>query len=378
MYFRIKLSVIFLFVFLTLAMVVNSIADTRMRVTFINPGKSDEVFWAMVSAAMIASAEDLDVDLEVLYAERDRFRMKTLGNEVAARSNPPQYLIVVNEEQSAEEMVLAADRAGIKTFLLLNDFIGDQRKRMGEPRSLYDNWLGSITPDNGDAGLRMAQAIIQKAVQKHKADANGKFHLLAIGGDKVTPASIERNSGVYKALNQHPEVVLDRMVFANWNMKEAEKVTSRYLEWSQRNNIQPSAIWAANDPIAVGAVRALRSHNLEPGQDVFVSGLNWSKQGLAMVEAGEMVLTDGGHFLAGAWALVLLRDYHDGIDFASEGARVRFQMAAIDVNNIGEYKKHLGDETWSKIDFSRFSRARNPALKNYEFSLGPILRQFKE
>jgi len=173
----------------------------------------------MVSATMIAAAEDLDVNLDVLYAERDRFRMQALGKEVIARPTPPDYLVMVNEEQAAEEMVRLADQAGIKTFLMLNEFIGEQSKRMGAPRTRYPNWLGSIIPDNGNAGQRMAEAIFRDATRLLDPNADGKYHLLAIGGDKITPASIDRNEGLFRALKDHPNVRLDRMVFANWTSK---------------------------------------------------------------------------------------------------------------------------------------------------------------
>ena len=90
-------------------------------------------------------------------------------------------------------------------------------------------------------------------------------------------------------------------------------------------------LWAANDPMALGAITALREAGYKPGVDVVVGGLNWSQGGVERVLKGEMIVTHGGHFLGGAWAMVVLRDYHDGRDFAEEDVRLQFPMGAIDL-----------------------------------------------
>ena len=41
------------------------------------------------------------------------------------------------------------------------------------------------------------------------------------------------------------------------------------------------------------------------------------------MRTGELSALAGGHFMAGAWALVMLYDYAHGVDFASEGLELR-------------------------------------------------------
>jgi hypothetical protein len=91
------------------------------------------------------------------------------------------------------------------------------------------------------------------------------------------------------------------------------------------------ALWAANDPMALGAIAALKEAGYRPGVDVMVGGLNWSQAAVDRVLKHEMVVTYGGHFLLGAWAMVVLRDYKDGGDFAEEDVRLHFPMGAFDL-----------------------------------------------
>lgn len=340
-----------------------------LQVSFINPGKKGERFWDMVTATMQAAADDLKIELKVYYAQRNRMRMQAIGRQLLAEKQLPDYLVLVNEEQSAEEIVKMANKKQVKTLLLLNDFFGRQLERMGSPREKYSYWLGSITPDNYRAGFRMADRIIQRAKQRFGTPV----HFLAIAGDKVTPASILRTEGMLKRVQADPDVILDRLLYANWNARDAEVMTERYLQWAGRNKIQPHALWAANDPIAAGAIKALRRKGFKPGESVFLAGLNWSPEGLAMVQQGELVLTDGGHFLAGAWSMVLLKDHADGFDFAQQGGRVRFPMSVIDQSNIQRFMQIFSDQAWHKVDFNYFSQRHNPNRQQYPFELGHLI-----
>ena len=143
-------------------------AAETMRVTFINPGISDPNnptggFWLSVSAFMQAAAEDLNIDLEIIYAERNHILMKQQASEVARRAHPPDYLIVVNEKLAAGEMIEIAAQAGIKTFMINNIFVGEQAKQYGAPREKFPHWLGSLIPDNRYAGYQIGKMIIARA-----------------------------------------------------------------------------------------------------------------------------------------------------------------------------------------------------------------------
>ncbi|MGB0467674.1 MAG: ABC transporter substrate-binding protein [Pontibacterium sp.] len=350
---------------------------SAMNVTFINPGKPGERFWAMVTETMQAAAEDLDIELEVLYALRNRMRMTRLGIDVTARKVPPDYLILVNEEQAAEQIINAANQKSIHTLMLLNDFLPEQYSRIGRPGDQGSYILGAVTPDNYSTGKRMMNTLINCA---KKINPDTPVHILALGGDQLTPASLDRNAGAIAALKAHPSIVLDRFLYADWRQEAAERLTKNYLIWAQKNHVKPTAIWSANDPIAAGARDALLKHNIKPGQDVCLVGLNWSAQGLKMVKHGEMLATEGGHFLAGAWSMVLLQAYHKN---QQQGANkpighVQIQMQSIDKNNINRYLSHLGNENWGKIDFSRFSTPEQAGYDHYDFSLDAVFTNLTE
>jgi ABC-type sugar transport system substrate-binding protein len=89
-------------------------------------------------------------------------------------------------------------------------------------------------------------------------------------------------------------------------------------------------LWAADDQMAFSAIAALRKAG-KAGVDGVVGRLNWSEGGIERVLRGEMLLTHGGHFLGRAWAMVVLRDHHDGGDSAEEDVRLQFPIGAIEL-----------------------------------------------
>jgi len=359
------------------AYVISSAASEKIHVTFINPGFSDVTnptggFWWNVSAFMNAAAEDLNIDLEILYSDRNHMQMKMLAKEVANRQKPPTYLIVVNEKLSADSMVQDADKAGIKTFLILNKFVADQADGMGSPREIFKNWIGSLIPDNESAGYQIAELLIEEALNGGATANDGKLHLLGYAGDHVTPASVDRVTGLKKAVSEFSNVDLKQVVSCNWSREEAKQKTPSLLS----RYPQVGAIWGANDPIALGAMESVVAAKKQPGKDIFFGGLNWDAPGLDKVINGSLVTSVGGHFMTGGWALVMLYDYHHGKDFADEGVQQKRKIFnALHSKNINTYMDKLGDRNWNKIDFTKFSKVHNPDMKKYDFSLKTILNQ---
>lgn len=349
-------------------------ASKPLSVVFVNPGKSGEVFWDMVAGTMTAAGRKLGMSVEVLYAERNHRLMQDLGLEVTTRADKPDFLVLVNEEGAAVPILEAADARGIKTFLLSNTLVGEDAERFGPPRTRLSTWIGSIVPDMDVAGARMAAALLAKARASDLKSADGKLHFLAIGGDDTTPTSIARNKGMERQLADAPDAVVDRMLLANWNAAEAERITSNYLAWAARKGVRLAGIWAGNDPMALGALDALSAAKLIPGQDLHVVGLNWSPPALAEVEQGRMLLTDGGHFLMGGWSMVLLRDYADGCDFAKDGATITYKTSAVGGESAHVIKEIIGKSRFDHIDFARLRAKADGQCGAYDFSVENILR----
>ncbi|RVU34587.1 sugar ABC transporter substrate-binding protein [Hwanghaeella grinnelliae] len=340
-------------------------SEPPKRVLFVNPGFADKGFWKAVSETMEAAATALGFELTIVSGDRKWPLMVSRGL-AALNDLKPDYAILVNEHQQVPQLMEAAEADGIKTILLLNGLTADQEARMNGPRQTLSNWLGTITPDNEIAGYEMAQSLLT-AGGALGLDKDG-LSILTLAGDFKTPASIVRLQGLDRALQEFRPLSEARRITVNWSERQAYERTKIFLKTSRVDGI-----WAANDPIAIGAIKASREAGKEPGRDIVVTGLNWSREAVDLVRDGKMTLTHGGHFLAGAWVIVLLYDYENGKDFAEISSHLSFPMSSIHAGNADAYVDAFGDGDWSKINFKHFSRAENPSLKKYPFNLTALL-----
>lgn len=345
-----------------------------LSMAFINPGKSDEVYWVTAAHAMESAARDLGVKLEVLYAERQHPRVLDFARQIIARPRQerPDFVIFSNDYATGPELLRLFDAAGIKTFMAFSG-ISDplDRKNTGQPRQHYKTWLGSIEPHAEEAGYLTAKALISKGREAGAMAADGKLHLLAISGDRSTPTSIRRGEGMRKAVSEAPDVVLDQEIFAAWNREKA----AEQAEWLLQRYPAARLVWAGNDLMAFGAMQALEKRGGRVGRDVWFSGVNTSREAMEAVKSGRLTALSGGHFIAGAWAVVMLYDYANGRDFAGkDGLELDQSMFALFSRAEAEtFLNRYGEMNFDAVDFRRFSKVLNHRVKRYDFSFRQLL-----
>jgi ABC-type sugar transport system substrate-binding protein len=340
-------------------------------VAFINPGKSDEIYWVTASQGMEAAAKSLGMNFQVQYAQREPLKTLEIARELAARpaGKRPEYVVITDDYAVADQLLKIIEPAGMKTFLAYSSIPADQRGGTGSPRGKYKGWLGSLEPRAEDAGYLTARALIERGKKEKAFAPDGKLHMLAIAGDRSTPSSINRNQGMRRAIAEAPMVVLDEEVYAAWN----RELAAQHAESLYRRYPDVKLIWAGNDLMAFGAMTAWEKRGGKPGVDAWFSGINTSTEALEAIKSGRLTSLAGGHFITGAWSLVMIYDYHHGRDFADEGLELRRPMFAEFTPQLADrYIERFGSG-FDGVDFSRYSKVRNPKLKRYNFGFAQLL-----
>ena len=83
-------------------------AWAKLDVVFFNPGAVDDSFWGDVDQLMLAASTTLDIKLDIIHSDRNHFKMITQLDELLASAKAlPNYVILVNEKQSAIKMLQA-------------------------------------------------------------------------------------------------------------------------------------------------------------------------------------------------------------------------------------------------------------------------------
>lgn len=357
---------------LVLLLLCHAVPVWAQSVAFINPGRSNEAYWVAAAEAMAQASKSLGMSLEVRYAERDHLKALDIARELAERpqAERPEYVVVSNDYATGGEILRLLNGSGIQVLMAFSGIHGADRRLTGGPRENYPFWLGSLEPRAEDAGYLTAKTLIDKGRSAGLQASDGRLHLLAIAGDRSTPSSSARNSGMQRAVSESRDVVLDQLVYAGWSLEKA----ALKADWLFARHASARLVWAGSDQMAFGAMQVWRRRGGTPGKDALFSGINTSVQAMQAIERGELSALAGGHFMAGAWAMVLIHDHAHGHDFVDEGLEQVVPMFILFDDALAQRFLQRFSGRSAPLDFCQYSKACNPKLKEYDFNFVNLLR----
>ncbi len=327
------------------------------RVTFINVGTCDETFWTVARKGIVAAARDLHVGIEILETDRSHVKILDHVRTLKQRAEKPDYILVSNEKSMAQSVLRELQGTDMRLFLLINGLTFPFANEQAETPPPY---AGSLTPDNRQAGRLVVEVLLREA----RRLAFSRLELLALSGNRFTLAAIEREKGLREVLAETHNVQMKQLVYAEWNQNKAyTKIRVLLARYPEVN-----LIWAANDPMALGALRAVREAGKRPGRDILIGGINWDPEALKAVANGDMVVTVGGHYMISAWSMVAIHDMHRHILSAPFEASV--PMMAVDASNIEQMLPVLNPYDFEPVDYRLFSKTETNSLP---FSIADML-----
>ena len=331
-------------------------------VVFLNPGTSTETFWVSYAQFMQAAAKDLGLDLRVRYSERDAHNTLIHAREALQGSERPDYLVLVNEQYVAPQILRMAQGSGVRLMIVNSALTPDQVQLLDARTDV--NWIGSLVADDDHAGYLMLTDLLR---QHGPLAPDETLDLLAFSGVKNTPAAQRREQGLRRALAEHPQVHLRQLVYGEWSRQRAlEQATQRFKRYPQT-----VLVWSANDEMALGAMHALQDSGRVPGKDVLFSAVNSSPGILQARLEGQLTTLVAGHFTLGGWAMVLINDDAKGVDIRAYGGRDR-QLALFQLIDTAQAQRLSGPTP--PVDFRALSAVGKPASYRYPFSLQLLLR----
>lgn len=320
------------------------------HIVFLNPGHAHESFWGDVDRFMSAAATQLDLRLTTLHGERDVFKTLDLGTRIARMEPPPDYLILVNEMNTGPRLMEITQNLDTQVMFILNDLSPEDKEALNHLNGGDSRLVGSLIPDNHWVGYETARALHHRLLKQ-----GGKEHYrwIALSGDDVTPASVQREQGMRAYVGEHEDLTLLNTVYAYWEEEQGYQVTRQLL----KRFGSVDGIWTANDHMACGAIRALKEAAWRPGHQVFVSSVNSSQKVLDALERGVVSALGAGHFMTGGWSLVMIHDHWHQRPAAEQ---IHLQQPLFQlVEPQGAFYRILRSSDWKSYPFSHFSRVLN-------------------
>lgn len=340
----------------------------KLRVGFLSAAAPDHPFWGQVVEVMQAVAEDLDIELIVKYdPTRSTYATKRLGSHLINSGEKLDYMLTKYWVSVTDSHLEQARRRGTKVFIFNSDIPEADQQTVGRlPRQNYDNWIGHMVPDDTTAGYNLTGNLVEAALRNNVDDP---IQVLALNAPFESTVGTNRLEGMKRKIKETPKAVLQDVVVTNWDADSVDKKMAALLKQYPETDV----LWAAVSTIMAGALQAVEKSSRVPGKDILIGGFDWDPESLKAIADGRITASMFGHFMEGAWALILVHDYHHGFDFAeTTGVRMSTPLNVMNAGNHEQYKALFEDGGWKKIDFRKFSKKYNPQLRSYNFNI----RQF--
>lgn len=204
-------------------------------------------------------------DVRLVIADAQQDNSKQIAQiETFIRQKPDLLIVAPNERAPLTEVMGRAMSSGIPVICLERDIT----------RPNYTTFIGA---DNRAIG-KMAAEFIVDALRRKNGEAKGR--VVEIRGLLGVEAEMERYTAAHKVLQVYPEIRFVHEAVADWLQSNARE---RMLE-ILRAQPEIDAVYAHNDPMAVGAYIAARELGREK-QMIFigVDGLGGPAGGIKKV-----------------------------------------------------------------------------------------------
>ena len=162
-------------------------------------------------------------------------------------------------------------------------------------KSAMDSGIPVILVDrgvNGTAGSEYTTAIMSDFVWEAEQvaklfleDGGGKGHVVILQGTQGATSTIDRQEGFMKAIEGTEMVVVADQV-ADYVMDKGQEVMENILQ-AQGDEID--YVFAHNDDMALGAIKAIEAAGYVPGEDIKVGGIDGPAAAMEAILAGKQL-----------------------------------------------------------------------------------------
>ena len=327
---------------------------------FVSPSTPDDPFFSRVELFTRLAAKNLDMQLSIVYGEAHRIYQHEVLKKLLAEQQPDYLLVQVFSGSGKALFDLLKDYPQTKVISLEHLLLNHETEIVGKPGEIYKNWISELTFDNQSASELLSRYLLQACEAQAKLGRNGIVGVNGLHGQEA----LQRQAGLVEAADRLPEFELHQVVNAKWLREVAQQSVRSLLGRYPKTSV----IWSASDWMALGAIDAILPL-LENGQTFCVGGFDWLPSVVDAVEKQKITASIGGHFMLGAWAMVMVYDHARGaLPQGKNGTNPTLNLELMHAGNVRQIAPLLEPEAWEKVDFRRYSLYHNPGTQRVRFS----------
>ena len=208
------------------------------------------------------AAENLGVELIFADAQqKQENQIKAIRTFIAQQVDVIGVSPIV--ETGWDSVFQEAKEAGIPIILV--------DRRADVPEDLYATHIGSDFVEEGRRAARVMADLL-----------DGKGDIVELVGTLDSAPANDRYVGFREVLKDYPEMRIIASETGDFTRAKGKEVMESFLD---RHGAQIDALYAHNDDMAIGAIKAIEEFGLKPGQDIIIVSIDAIRDAFqAMIE----------------------------------------------------------------------------------------------
>lgn len=203
------------------------------------------------TASIKEAAEALGVELIFVDGQQEQEnQIKAIRTFIAQQVDVIGVSPVV--ETGWESVFQEAKDAGIPIILV--------DRRANVPEDMYATHLGSDFVEEGRNAARAMAKLL-----------NGKGKIVEITGTQKSAPAIDRYRGFREILKDYPEIKIISSQSGDFTRARGREVMGDML---RKYGAEIDALYSHNDDMAIGAIKAIESYGLKPGEDIKIVSID--------------------------------------------------------------------------------------------------------
>ena len=332
----------------------------KPHVIFIAPDPVDtkNVFWHEFIYMMNKSAEDLSINLEVIHSDSSRLMPLEIVKSISERDVLPTAIVMLAHLRVFPKILQITESKKIYTFVVNYQPDMQDLLQIGYPREKFKYWLGNITPNDQQGGYLLADRLFSMAKN------SPPYFTIGFTGAYDSFFVKDRIKGLNKAVNNHvPDIELQQIFNAEWDYRKTQSMLPKVMHRYPDTTI----FWSAGGGMSLGLLPLIEQF---PEREYIIGEMEWSDSVFKHMMKGHIQAAVGGHFMEGAWALILIHDYLNGLDFIDDiGVDYKSNFTLLTEDSLKQHQKYYLNKQWREINFQHFSKFYNHEIQRYHFIL---------
>jgi ABC-type sugar transport system substrate-binding protein len=269
-------------------------SDRKIVLGFAQVGKESE--WRLANTESIkTAARQAGIDLIFRDGEqRQENQIKAIREFIEKKVDIIAFS--ANVESGWLPVLLEAKAAGIPVFII-------DRPVDVKDESLWVTLMGS---DFLEEGRRAARWLVRYM------NTDKPVHIVELQGTIGSAPAIDRKIGFEEVLKDHPNYLIVHSESGDFFRSIGEKVMLKILQDLKSKGVKVDVLFAHNDDMALGAIKAIEVNGFKPGKDIVIVSVDAIRDAFKAMIAGKLNCTVECSPLLGKQLMKAIKDYFAG------------------------------------------------------------------